>query len=116
MTVHVAGKGGALRLTLNPSASVLGCTDSILGGWDVTIGGGGTISCTASGGLPGVAPTPLPLSPTGQWDGSLQLASGPGSVGLTLPVRISDGNVTVLVVAPPVELVGKPPVQPLTAD
>jgi hypothetical protein len=116
VTVHVAGAGGARRLTLTTSASVLGCRDSILGGWDVAIGASGTISCTPSGGLAGVAPTPLPLSPTGQWDGSLQLGSGPGIVGLTLPVRISDGRVTVLVVASPVEVVGTPPSGLLTAD
>jgi hypothetical protein len=109
VTVHVAGSGGARRLTLTTSESVLGCSDSMIGGWDVTIGASGTISCTPSGGLPGVVPSPLPLSPTGQWDGSLQLASGTGTVGLTLPLRISDGKVTVLVVASPVEVVGTPP-------
>jgi hypothetical protein len=116
VTVHVRGSAGAPHLTLTTSASALGCADSVVGRWDVTIAAPGTISCSDSGGLPVEMPAPVPLPPAGRWDGSLQLSSGTGAGGLTLPLQISDGTVTVLVVEPAVAVVGAPPVGLLTAE
>ncbi len=136
-----ATSGLAVELVgpVGPPSAALSCPSAVVGGgWDISVTSAQGLHCTGPGGdqssvpptgaavpsgaglAAGLAPPailaePAYLSGPNTWSGSLQLRSAAGAT-LTLPVRISQGNVTVVSIGPPVGAVGRPPVGQLAAE
>jgi hypothetical protein len=96
-------------------ASAVSCPDTTGGGWDVTVGGDGRMSCAAPGGSPATGAVVGAVPAGGAWEGGLRLRSGTGS-SLTVGLRLTGGIATVVAVGAPVGSVGSPPIDSLTAE